>query len=72
MFSTQKFGGYLSRLRKKRYNVFEKILAGEMDWHMIRILVPYAEYLSSPVEAAVVEGALPCRYSGKGKRQADM
>lgn len=26
---------------------------------MIRILVPYAEYLTSPVEAAVVEGALP-------------
>lgn len=44
---------------KARYNVFEKILAGEMDWHMIRILVPYAEYLTSPIEAAVVEGALP-------------
>ncbi len=44
---------------KARYNVFEKILAGEMDWRMIRILLPYAEYLSSPVEAAVIEGALP-------------
>lgn len=44
---------------KARYSVFEKILSGEMDWHMIRILVPYAEYLTSPVEAAVVEGALP-------------
>ncbi len=44
---------------KARYNVFEKILAGEMDWRMIRILLPYAEYLTSPVEAAVMEGALP-------------
>ena len=44
---------------KARYNVFEKILDGEMDWHLIRILLPYAEYLSSPLEAAVMEGALP-------------
>ena len=44
---------------KARYNVFEKILDGEMDWHLIKILLPYAEYLSSPLEAAVMEGALP-------------
>lgn len=44
---------------RARYSIFEKILNGEMDWHLIRILLPYAEYLCSPVEAAVVEGALP-------------
>ena len=39
--------------------VFGKILDGEMDWHLIKTLIPYAEYMSSQVEAAVVEGALP-------------
>lgn len=39
--------------------IFQKILNGEVDWHLIRTLIPYAEYLLSPIEAAVVEGALP-------------
>lgn len=39
--------------------IFQKILDGEMDWHLIKVLLPYAEYFFSPVEAAVVEGALP-------------
>jgi transcriptional regulator with XRE-family HTH domain len=39
--------------------IFEKILNGEMDWHFIRILIPYAEYLTSQIEAAVLEGAIP-------------
>lgn len=44
---------------RARYSIFEKILSGEMDWHLIRILLPYAEYLAAPIEAAVLEGALP-------------
>ena len=44
---------------RARYSIFEKILSGEMDWHLIRILLPYAEYLTAPIEAAVLEGALP-------------
>ena len=37
----------------------QKIIVGEMDWHFIEILLPYAEYLTSQIEAAVIEGALP-------------
>ncbi len=44
---------------KAKQTVFEKILGGEMDWHFIEILLPYAEYLTSQIEAAVIEGALP-------------
>lgn len=39
--------------------IFEKILNGVMDWHLIRALVPYMDYMQSQIEAAVVEGALP-------------
>ncbi|MDD4493334.1 MAG: helix-turn-helix transcriptional regulator [Eubacteriales bacterium] len=44
---------------RSKCTVFEKILDGEMDWHLIRSLLPYAEYMTSQIEAAVVEGALP-------------
>lgn len=44
---------------KSKGMIFEKILNGEVDWHMITVLLPYAEYIMSPIEAAVVEGALP-------------
>lgn len=44
---------------RSKLQIFDKILSGEMDWHMIRVLLPYAYYLSSQIEAAVVEGALP-------------
>lgn len=44
---------------KSKSMIFEKILDGEMDWHLIEILLPYAEYLTSQIEAAVMEGALP-------------
>lgn len=44
---------------KSKSMIFEKILDGEMDWHLIEILLPYAEYLTSQIEAAVIEGALP-------------
>lgn len=42
-----------------RYSILKKILAGEMDWHLLRILLPYADYNWEIIEAAVIEGALP-------------
>ena len=39
--------------------LFADILEGRRDWHLIRILLPYANYLTSQIEAAVMEGALP-------------
>lgn len=39
--------------------IFEKILDGEMDWHLIRVLVPYMDDMQAQIEAAVMEGALP-------------
>lgn len=44
---------------KSKGTIFQKILYGEMDWHLIKILIPYADYMMSPIEAAVIEGALP-------------
>lgn len=44
---------------KSKGTIFEKILDGKLDWHMIKVLLPYAEYMTSQIEAAVVEGALP-------------
>ena len=40
--------------------ILQRILDGELDYHFIRVLLPYASYyIDSQVEAAVVEGALP-------------
>ena len=39
--------------------IFQKILDGEMDWRFIKALLPYADYITTQIEAAVVEGALP-------------
>ena len=39
--------------------IFQKILDGEMDWHFIKALLPYADYITTQIEAAVVAGALP-------------
>ncbi|NLN56092.1 MAG: helix-turn-helix domain-containing protein [Clostridiales bacterium] len=44
---------------KSKYTVFEKILEGKTDWHLIKVLIPYMDYIQSQIEAAVVEGALP-------------
>ena len=44
---------------KSKYTVFQRILNGEMDWHLLRPLLLYSEGLDSQVEAAVVEGVLP-------------
>lgn len=35
------------------------ITVDEIDWHFIGALLPYAGYLTSQIEAAVMEGALP-------------
>lgn len=39
--------------------IFQKILDGEIDWHFIKALLPYADYIITQIEAAVVTGALP-------------
>lgn len=44
---------------ESKLTVFERIIEGQLDWHYIKILLPFAEYLISEVEAAVIEGALP-------------
>ena len=38
--------------------IFERILDGSMDYHFIKVLLPYAEYLTEQIEAAVVYGVL--------------
>ena len=38
--------------------IFERILDGTMDYHFIKVLLPYAEYLTEQIEAAVVYGVL--------------
>lgn len=52
-----KFIPMLNRTSKEA--IFQKILSGEMDWHFIGALLPYADYITPQVEAAVVAGALP-------------
>ena len=54
----EKFLPLLDHRSKNR--IFEKILSGEMDWHFLRILLLYNDFLPlSLIEAAVIEGALP-------------
>lgn len=42
-----------------KMTVFDRILTGVMDWRLISLLLPYAEFMFEPLEAAVIEGALP-------------
>jgi len=44
---------------KSKAVIIYKIFDGEMDWHMLRVVLPYARYVESQVEEAVLEGALP-------------
>ena len=44
---------------KSKAAIFEKLLSGEMDWHFLYPMLLYTDSMSSQVEAAVVEGALP-------------
>ena len=39
--------------------IFQKILDGKMDWHFIKVLLPYADYITTQIEAAVIFGVLP-------------
>lgn len=40
-------------------NVFARILEGRVDYYLIKTLKIYAPYLTSQIEAAVIEGILP-------------
>lgn len=44
---------------KSKTKIFEKILEGSLPWHYIETLLPHAEFLTSHIEAAVIEGVLP-------------
>ena len=39
--------------------VLQKIIEGECDWHLIKVLLPHMEHLAAQLEAAVIDGALP-------------
>ena len=30
-----------------------------MDWHFIKVLLPFADYITTQIEAAVIAGVLP-------------
>lgn len=44
---------------KSKEAIFKRILEGGADWHIIPVMLPYADYMINQIEAAVVEGALP-------------
>lgn len=44
---------------KSKTALFGKIIEGELDWHYLKIMMPYITYLRSQIESAVVEGAIP-------------
>lgn len=44
---------------ESKLTIFEQILESKLDWRFVESLLPYAYYLISQVEAAVIEGALP-------------
>lgn len=43
---------------KSKTAMFGKVLEGELDWHNLKMMMPYITYLRSQIEAAYVEGAL--------------
>lgn len=44
---------------RSKYTIFQKIFDGELDWHLLRLIILYTDDMDSQIEAAVVEGALP-------------
>ena len=44
---------------RSKYTIFQKIFEGELDWHLLRLIILYTDDMDSQIEAAVVEGALP-------------
>lgn len=55
----EKFMPFLDDASK--YNLFAKIIEGEVDYHFLEIYLPYVDlyYVYSQVEAAVVAGTIP-------------
>ena len=45
--------------RDSKYTILQKILDGEMDWRLLKLVGLYVDDLITLVEAAVVEGVLP-------------
>ena len=43
---------------KSKTALFGKVIEGELDWHYLKIMMPYITYLNSQIEAAYVEGAV--------------
>lgn len=39
--------------------ILRNIIEGKMDWRLIKTLIPYATYMTTQIEEAVMEGALP-------------
>lgn len=39
--------------------IVRKIIEGESDWHLLKIIIPYIEDMTRQLEAAFVDGALP-------------
>ena len=44
---------------KSKTTLFSKVIEGELDWHYLRIMMPYITYLRWHIESAYLEGALP-------------
>lgn len=42
-----------------KHTILQKVIEGEMDWHLLRLVDLYMDDMISYIEAAVVEGALP-------------
>lgn len=56
---------------RSKVRIFQLILEGEMDWHMLRVLLPHMQYMYSQVEVAVLEGCLPWEALGLLKEAMD-
>jgi len=39
--------------------ILSKIIEGKNDWRLVKQLLPYIDYMTRQLEAAVVDGALP-------------
>ena len=39
--------------------LLSKIIEGQSDWRLVKQLLPYIDYMTRQLEAAVVDGALP-------------
>ena len=44
---------------KSKTALFGKVLEGELDWHVLKILAPHTLYLLSQAEAAYLDNAIP-------------